>query len=62
MVMRAMYNFQGVQHVDDYPPDVVARDVMKKLDASNDGRVTRDEFIRVLMKDGFYRNMMNPFN
>ncbi len=62
LVLRAMYPFLGIQHVQDYPPEVVAKDLMKKLDTSNDGRVTRDEFIHVLMKDGVYRNMMNPFH
>jgi Ca2+-binding EF-hand superfamily protein len=57
-----MYPFLGIQHVQDYPPEVVAKDLMKKLDTSNDGRVTRDEFIHVLTKDVVYRNMMNPFH
>jgi hypothetical protein len=52
----------GIEHVQDYPPENVAKDLMKKLDTSNDGRVTKDEFIYFLMKDGIYRNTVNPFN
>jgi Ca2+-binding EF-hand superfamily protein len=57
-----MYTLLGIEHVKDYPPEQVAKDLMKKLDPSNDGRVSRDEFIHVLMKDGIYRNMINPFH
>ena len=45
-----MYTLLGIQHVEDYPPEQVAKDLMKKLDISNDGRVTKDEFIHYLMK------------
>ncbi len=62
LVLRAMYSLLGIQHVQDYPPEIVAKDLMKKLDTSNSGKVSRDEFIHVLMKDGAYRNMMNPFH
>lgn len=61
-VLRAMYTLLGIQHVEDYPPVQVAKDLMKKLDVSNDGRVTKDEFIYFLMKDGIYRNTVNPFH
>jgi Ca2+-binding EF-hand superfamily protein len=61
-VLRAMYNLLGIKHVQDYPPEVVAKDIMKKLDTSNNGKISRDEFIHALMKDGAYRNMMNPFH
>ncbi|CAF0841800.1 unnamed protein product [Rotaria sordida] len=60
-VLRAMYTLLGIQHIEDYPPEEVAKDFMKKLDISNDGRVTKDEFIYFLMKDGIYRNTVNPF-
>ncbi|CAF3853880.1 unnamed protein product [Rotaria sp. Silwood2] len=61
-VLLAMYTLLGIQHIDDYPPGEVAKDLMKKLDISNDGRVTKDEFIYFLMKDGIYRNTVNPFH
>ncbi|CAF3428632.1 unnamed protein product [Rotaria sp. Silwood1] len=61
-VLLAMYTLLGIQHIEDYPPGEVAKDLMKKLDISNDGRVTKDEFIHFLMKDGIYRNTVNPFH
>ncbi|UJR25816.1 hypothetical protein I4U23_007166 [Adineta vaga] len=61
-VLRGMYTLLGIKHVQDYPPDVVAKDLMKKLDTSRDGRVTKDEFIHFLMKEGIYRNTVNPFH
>jgi Ca2+-binding EF-hand superfamily protein len=61
-VLEGMYTLLGIQHVEDYPPDAVAKDLMKKLDTSNDGRVTKDEFINFLTKDGIYRNTVNPFH
>ncbi|CAF1016731.1 unnamed protein product [Rotaria magnacalcarata] len=61
-VLRAMYTLLGIQHVQDYPPEEVAKDLMNKLDVSKDGRVTKDEFIYYLMKDGIYRNTVNPFH
>ncbi len=57
-----MYALLGIKHVQDYPPEVVAKDLMKKLDISKDGRVTKDEFIHFLMKEGIYRNTVNPFH
>jgi Ca2+-binding EF-hand superfamily protein len=57
-----MFNLLGIKHVQDYPPEEVVKDIMKKLDTSNNGKVSRDEFIHVLMKDGAYRNMINPFH
>ena len=57
-----MYTLLGIQHVKDCPPDQVAKDIMIKLDLSKDGRISRDEFIDVLMKEGIYRNMINPFH
>jgi Ca2+-binding EF-hand superfamily protein len=57
-----MYNVLGIKHVQDYPPEAVAKDIMKKLDTSNNGKISRDEFIHVLEKDSVYRNMMNPFH
>lgn len=62
LVLRSMYTFQGIKHVQDYPPEHMARDLMKKLNLSNTGKVSRDEFIHVLTKDAAYRNMMNPFH
>ncbi len=62
LVFRAMYSLLGIQHVKDYPSEQVAKDIMKKLDTSNNGKISRDEFIHALMKDGAYRNMMNPFH
>lgn len=61
-VLRGMYTLLGIQHVQDYPPAAVAKELMKKLDTSNDGRVTKDEFIHFLMKEGIYRNTVNPFH
>ncbi|CAF0984032.1 unnamed protein product [Adineta steineri] len=61
-VLQGMYTLLGIKHVEDYPPDVVAKDLMKKLDLSRDGRVTKDEFIHFLMKEGIYRNTVNPFH
>ncbi|CAF1161754.1 unnamed protein product [Adineta steineri] len=60
-VLRAMYTLLGIKHVQDYPPEKFAKDLMKKLDISQDGRVTKDEFIHFLMKDDIYRNTVNPF-
>lgn len=57
-----MYTVLGIKHVQDYPPESMAKDIMKKLDPSSSGRVSRDEFIHALTKDGAYRNMMNPFH
>lgn len=62
VVLRSMYSLLGITHIEDYPPPDVAKDVMKKLDVSNDGRVSKDEFIRYLMKDGICRITMNPFH
>lgn len=56
-----MYNLLGIQHIQDFPPEELAKDLMAKLDVSKDGRVTKDEFIYYLMKDGIYRNTVNPF-
>jgi hypothetical protein len=61
-VLRGMYTLLGIQHVEDYPPETVAKDLMKKLDISKDGRVSKDEFIDFLMKEGIYRNTVNPFH
>lgn len=61
-VLNGMYTLLGIQHVKDYPTDVVAKELMKKLDTSKDGRVTKDEFIHFLMKEGIYRNTVNPFH
>lgn len=61
-VLRGMYTLLGIQHVHDYPPVIVAKDLMKKLDITKDGRVTKDEFIHFLMKEGIYRNTVNPFH
>ncbi|CAF1471184.1 unnamed protein product [Adineta ricciae] len=60
-VIRAMYTLLGIKHVEDYPPEKFAKDLMQKLDVSHNGRVTKDEFIHFLMKDGLYRNTVNPF-
>jgi hypothetical protein len=57
-----MYTLLGVEHVDDHPPEIVAKDLMQKLDASNDGRISKDEFVHFLMKEGIYGNMINPFH
>jgi Ca2+-binding EF-hand superfamily protein len=57
-----MYTLLGIQHTQDYPPSEVAKDLMKKLDTSHDGRVSKDEFIDFLTKNGFYRNTVNPFH
>jgi Ca2+-binding EF-hand superfamily protein len=57
-----MYTLLGIQHVKDYPPKQAAKEFMKKLDKSNDGRISKDEFIDFLMKDGIYRNTVNPFH
>lgn len=61
-VVGSMYTLLGIAHAEDYPPPAVAKDVMKKLDVSNDGRVSKDEFIHHLMKDGICRITMNPFH
>ncbi|CAF0815432.1 unnamed protein product [Rotaria sordida] len=61
-VLRGMYTLLGIKHIEDYPPDVVAKDLMTKLDITKDGRVTKDEFIHFLMKEGMYRNTVNPFH
>ena len=61
-VLLGMYTLLGIQHVQDYPPVTVAKDLMKKLDITKDGRVTKDEFIHFLMKEGIYRNTVNPFH
>ena len=61
-VLRGMYTLLGIQHVQDYPPEAVAKDLMKKLDVSRDGRVSKDEFIHFLTKEGIYRNTVNPFH
>ena len=57
-----MYTLLGIKHTEDYPPELAAKDLMKKLDISKDGRVTKDEFLYFLMKDGIYRNTVNPFH
>lgn len=62
LVIQSMCTFQGIKHVQDYPPELMAKDLMKRLDPSNSGRVSRDEFITILAKDAAYRNMMNPFH
>ncbi|CAF2719028.1 unnamed protein product [Rotaria sp. Silwood2] len=61
-VLRGMYALLGITHVEDYPPETVAKDLMTKLDITKDGRVTKDEFIHFLMKEGMYRNTINPFH
>ncbi|CAF0760993.1 unnamed protein product [Didymodactylos carnosus] len=61
-VLNAMYTLMGIKHIKDYPPEAVAKDLMKKLDTSNDGKVSKDEFIYFLTKEGIYRNTVNPFN
>ena len=62
IVLRAMYTLLGIKHVEDYPPELVAKDLMEKCDITKDGRVTKDEFIHFLMKEGIYRNTVNPFH
>lgn len=57
-----MYTLLGIQHTEDYPPEAAAKDFMKKLDTSGDGRITKDEFINFLLKEGIYRNTVNPFH
>jgi len=61
-VLRAMYTLMGIKHVKDYPPEAVAKDLMRKIDISRDGRVSKDEFIYFLLKEGIYRNTINPFS
>ena len=62
VVLGSMYTLLGITHTEDYPPPDVAKDVMKKLDVNNDGRVSKHEFIHYLMKDGICRITMNPFH
>ncbi|CAF3447431.1 unnamed protein product [Rotaria socialis] len=61
-VLRGMYTLLGIKHSADYPPEIAAKDLMNKLDLTKDGRVTKDEFIHFLMKEGMYRNTVNPFH
>lgn len=56
-----MYTLLGIKHVEDYPPEQFAKDLMKKLDVLNSGRVSKDEFIHFLMHNGIYCNTVNPF-
>jgi len=42
-------------------PQTLAAEVMKDLDKSHDGKVSKDEFIKGLLSNPSIRALMNPF-
>lgn len=43
-------------------PQELANEVMRQLDSSNDGKVSKDEFINGLMKNFALRSLLSPFS
>ncbi len=43
-------------------PQKLADEAIKALDTSKDGKVTKEEFIKGLMKNYSLRSLMNPFS
>jgi Ca2+-binding EF-hand superfamily protein len=43
-------------------PQKLADEAIKQIDTSRDGKVTKEEFIKGLMKNYSLRSLMNPFS
>jgi Ca2+-binding EF-hand superfamily protein len=62
-ILRAMFQLLGMNddksHKHSY--EQCADTIMKNLDANEDQRLSKEEFIQGLKKDPFLRGLMNPF-
>ena len=60
MVITGMLDLLGADRR--HNPQQLAEECMRDLDASHDGKVTKDEFVNGLLKNYSLRALMSPFN
>ncbi|KAL7676717.1 hypothetical protein ACOME3_002964 [Neoechinorhynchus agilis] len=61
-VLVAMLQLLGIQHPEDYEMEKMVCEIMDIVDSSQDGRISKQEFVEALSADAFVRGMLNPFN